>query len=336
MSSNNIYVIPCKRTTTNVKLSPKDFPLYNKFYELSKDKFFNLVHNLKPEIIDYIPRQIKYKNSIEKYINRYVFIKENWESNEELNNTTDYFTEIIRIQCSFMDSISPFKYWVGNYERLKFDSSCQTNFTQIKKIRDIMYHNVKFCNNFRISVALTILKLFNVKKWLDISAGWGDRLLAAIGHGVETYVGVDPNTDLHEHYEHMIKMLVEPDKQKNFILINDGFEFANIPKNNYDFVFSSPPFFDLEKYSNSEKDSIIAHPTIDKWYNDFLIVSLQKAYDNLITGGHMVLYIGDSLNASYIDQMIHFLDSIMKPKGSIYYFYENANVPRRMYVWKKT
>jgi hypothetical protein len=117
--------------------------------------------------------------------------------------------------------------------------------------------------------------------------------------------------------------------------LNDGFETADIPIDDYDIVFSSPPFFDLESYSNSEKDSLVSHPTVDKWYNDFLIVSLKKAYDNLIMGGHMVLYMGDSTNVNYVDKMVQFMDTLMKSNGSIYYFYEGAYVPRRMYVWKK-
>lgn len=316
-------------------LTPNDYPLYNKFYELTKDKFFSLTKKLRPKIVDYVPKQMKYKNSIVPYIGRYLLIKEDWDSNEELNNVTDYFSEIVRIQCSFKNNISPFEYWVDHYDEITNKSTDNNGVIQIKEMRDNMYHSVKFCNNFRISVAMTILRLFNAKKWLDISAGWGDRLLAAIGYGVDAYVGVDPNESLHEHYNDMIKMLVDPDKQKNFIVLNDGFETAEIPKDDYDIVFSSPPFFDLESYSKSDKDSLVAHPTVDKWYNDFLIVSLKKAYDNLIMGGHMVLYMGDSINVNYVDKMVQFMDTLMKSNGSIYYFYEGAYVPRRMYVWKK-
>ena len=322
-------VVQLKRTT---ELLPENYPLYNKFYKLTKEKFYDLVSRHNPLIITSIPYQMKLKHTIVPYNNNYLLIKEDWDSSEELNNVTDYFTEIIRIQCNFKNQISPFDYWKNNYDII---SNKYSDNTSIKTIRDYMYHNVKFCNNFRISVALTILKIFRARKWLDISAGWGDRLLSAIGYGIDTYVGVDPNNNLHPYYDDMINMLVEPDKRKNFVVLNDGFETANIPKDDYDIVFSSPPFFDLETYSSSPKDSIIAHPSVDNWYNDFLIVSLKKAYDNLIRGGHMVLYMGDSVGTKYIDNMVKYMNNLMKSNGSIYYFYEGAFVPRRMFVWKK-
>jgi hypothetical protein len=313
--------------------SPSDYPLYNKYYSLTKQQFFELIEQFKPEIIDYIPPDIKNKHTIVKYNSNYLLIKENWQTNEELNSVTDYFTEIVRIQCNFKHHISPFEFWTKYHSTLF--PNIVNDASHIKYMRDVMYKNAKFCNNFRVSVALTILRLFQVKKWLDISAGWGDRLIAAIGHGVDLYVGVDPNNALHPLYKNIISTLVEPSKQKNFVLINDGFESANIPRHDYDIVFSSPPFFDLETYSSDSKDSLVSHPSIEDWYNNFLIASIKKAYDNLIVGGHLVLYMGDCKNIKYVDKMAQFTDTIMKSNGSIYYFYEDTNIPRRMYVWKK-
>lgn len=317
------------------KLTPNDYQLYNKFYILTKPHFYDLVGKFKPTIINYIPREMKYKNTILPYNGKYLLIKENWRENEELNNVTDFFTEVVRIQCKFKNNISPFDYWVKNYDELIRGSTDQSGILNIQKLRDLMYKNIKFCNNFRISVALTIYKLFNANKILDPSAGWGDRLIAAIGHRATNYIGVDPNEKLHQHYNDIIKFLVDEDKRQNYMVINDGFEYANIPKKDYDLVFTSPPFFDLEEYSTSKKDSMVAYPTADQWYNNFLLVMLRKAYSNLIMGGHIVLYIAESTNTHYIGKMVSFMDKLMKSTGSIYYFYEGAYVPRQMYVWKK-
>jgi RimJ/RimL family protein N-acetyltransferase/16S rRNA G966 N2-methylase RsmD len=320
------------RTTHDIQIKRID----NTYYELTKEKFFELVNNFKPKIIDKIPEQMKDKHKIVKYNNNYLLIQEKWNENEELNNVTDYFTESERIKCNFKNKISPHEYWIENRTGiLKSFKMVNDGKNKIKTIRDTMYRRTKFCNNFRITVAITILKLFNARKWLDISAGWGDRLLSAIACKLDAYVGVDPNEELHEHYDEMIEMLVEPEKRKNFILIKDGFETATLPKNNYDIVFSSPPFFDLEVYSTYEKDSLITHTTVDKWYDDFLIVSLKKAIDNLIIGGHMILYMGESTATHYIDNMISYVNTKMKYTGSIYYYYENVYIPRQMYVWKK-
>jgi len=272
---------------------------------------------------------MKYKYSITKFNDSFLLIKENWNKYEELNNITDYFSEIVRIQCNFKNCISPFKYWTGHRTFIEGDNAT------IKMIRDKMYDNVKFCNNFRISIALTLFDLFKANIILDPSAGWGDRLIAAIGYDVKNYVGVDPNNELHPCYNEIIKTLVAPKCQSNFIMINDGFEKANIPKLNYDLVFTSPPFFDLEKYSSNTNDSIVAHPSVDDWFKNFLLVLIKKSFNHLIIGGHFVLYISESSNTQYIDKMITYANSLMKMLGSIYYFYDGSYVPRRIMVWKK-
>lgn len=316
-------------------LTPDDYPLHRKHYTLSNKKFVTLIKQHDINVIDFIPYKLKYKNSIETFKGKYLLIQEDWNKYEELNNVTDYFSEVVRIQCNFKNNISPFDYWVKFHDELIDGSTDKYGKFHIDVFRDAMYNSTKFCNNFRISVALSVYKLFNAKNILDPSAGWGDRLLGAIGHGVESYVGVDPNEQMHPHYDAMIKMLVAPEKQKNFTMINDGFETAIIPNNKYDLVFTSPPFFDLESYSKSEKDSIIAYPTFEQWYNKFLLVMLKKSCDNLIVGGHMVLYMSDTSDNRFMDNMLSYIDNLLEPCGSIYYFYTSSYTPRRMYVWKK-
>jgi len=311
------------------------FPYYKKFYDFSKDRFFQLSHNVKSEIINYIPKQMKYKNSIIKYNGNYLLIKEDWDKNEELNNMTDYFSENARVRCNFKNQTTPHKYWKKNHKLIEEKALQKYGNLDIKSIRDVMFESVKFCNNFRVSVAVKLFEIFRAKIILDPSAGWGDRLLAAIGHGADVYVGVDPNDDMHPCYQKMITSLVDIKKQQDFIMIKDGFETAIIPKYDYDLVFTSPPFFDLEEYSTSSKDSHNAHPTVDDWFNNFLLVLIKKSYENLTYGGHFVLYIAESTNTNYIDRMVKFTDTIMKSNGSFYYFYEGAYNPRRFFVWKK-
>jgi tRNA1(Val) A37 N6-methylase TrmN6 len=311
-----------------------DYPLYNLHHDqITPDIFQKLVSEYHREVTHHVPQHIKKKHTLVRYNGQFTFIREDWDRNEEINNVTDLFTECVRINCSFANKESPLVYWNKNKQSIMSKMASPFN---IKKFRDYMFTNVRFCNNFRVSVALTVLRMFNARKWLDISAGWGDRLLAAIGHGVDVYVSVDPNADLHTHYHDMINTLVTPAKRGNFIVLNDGFETAIIPKHNYDIVFSSPPFFDLEVYSQCPKDSLIAHPTIDAWYTDFLIVSLKKAYDLLNQGGHMVLYMGEGIGTKYISDMILYLNTLMQFDGAIYYYYDNAATARCMYVWTKT
>jgi len=305
--------------------SDQSYPLYKESYTLTRDRFDKLVDSFRPKIIHEVPAKMNANNMIvHKYNGEYWLIEENWKANEELNNVTDYFTEECRIKCRFGKHDAPIEFWSKNQRKIPKHN-----------VREYLYRHTKLCNNFRISVALTILQIFRPTKWLDISAGWGDRLIAAIGYGVDLYCGIDPNECLHPKYTEIIKMLVEPDKQSNFILIKDGFETAKLPNVKFDLVFSSPPFFDLEVYSTVAEDSLMMYDTVNSWYNNFLLVSIRKAYKYLENGGHLVLYMGEGTQTKYIGQMIKDVKQFMKYRGVIYYFYPNKNIPRPMFVWRK-
>jgi 16S rRNA G966 N2-methylase RsmD len=285
------------------------YPLYKYSYTVKKSRFDELINNFQFVIED---------NKIE----------ENWKKNEELNNTTDFFTEECRIQCKFAKHNSPEEYWHKNKSYLLKKTH------NIAQLRDLIYKKSRMCNNFRISVALTILKIFNATKWLDISAGWGDRLIAAIGSNVERYVSADPNTCLFEGYDN-IKNTLSPSKKDNYIIYNDGFENIDLKGETFDLVFSSPPFFDLEIYSHEKTDSLVKYDNVNNWYNRFLIPSLDKALTHLEKNGHMVLYIDEGIKTDYIDEMKIYLNNKMTKKETIYYYYPNRMIMRSLYVWQK-
>jgi len=313
-----------------------EFPYYYLYYDLTHDKFNELVKNNKVKIADRIPDEMKkiYHGNLEKFKDKYLLIEINWHTTKELDEMSSYFTEPCRIKCNTKDNISPYEYWNENKTRL-LNSSEKIAENKIEYIRTKIYEENPYCTTFKISAALIILKLFNAKKWLDISAGWGDRLLSAIGHGVDLYCGVDPNPCLHPYYQKIIDKLVQENEKHKYILIKDGFETANLPDKKFDLVFSSPPFFDVEEYSGEEKDSFEKYKKGEDWYNKFLFPSIKKAYTHLEENGHMVLYIGEGKTYKYTNQMLTDVNKFMKYLGKIYYYYDDKFIPRRFFVWQK-
>ena len=305
------------------------YPLYKKYNEMDRQIFLDLVDEFKPKIVHKVPDKM-YRYRLHKYKGTYWLIEEDWGKNEKLNSITDYFTEECRIKCRFGNKESPIEYW----EKHKDSIMGLSNYDKMN-IRDYIYKHTKLCNNFRISVSLTILEMFKAKKWLDISAGWGDRLISAIAYDVELYCAVDPNDCLYPKYDEIINTLALPEKRKNFIVLHSGFENAILPDTKFDLVFSSPPFFDLEIYSQAESDSVVKYGDVNYWYDKFLIFSLKKAHEYLQVGGHMVLYMGEGIGTTYIKNMIEDMNKIMKYLGVIYYYYPNKNIPRSLYVWQK-
>ena len=305
-----------------------EYPYLHLDYKFDKKKIVEAIKKFKPIVYNEIPDELK-KYHIEKYNNSYFIIKDIFNETKNINNITDYFSESVRITCKFGNHLSPKEYW-NKYKNNILDKTIEKyKILNICNVREIIFEKTKLCNNFRISVALTILDYFKPSSWLDISAGWGDRLIASILCKLKLYVSCDPNLELHPSYNNIITSLVSKNKQKNYIIYKNGFLEAPIVQNNFDIVFSSPPFFDLEKYSNFPEDSIQNYKTEKEWCDNFLIKALIKAYNLLKLNGHIVLYVGGS---PYVMLKMHLLDKIMNYKGIIYFYEKN---PRAMFVWEK-
>jgi hypothetical protein len=165
-------------------------------------------------------------------------------------------------------------------------------------------------------------------------------LAALLTDHVELYCGVDPNPCLHPAYREMVAWGQGQGRTSNrrrFVLIEDGFERATLPAGvTYDLVFTSPPFFTLEIYSDAPADSIVAHASAGRWLHGFLLPSLRKAVARLELGGHVVLYLTDAPGARYLDvarqAMLH-PDSGLVDCGSLYY--EDGHALREFFVWRK-
>ena len=314
------------------------YPYYNIYYKFNKKHILQIVKNFKPVIynpatISNIPQNMR-KHSFDKYIDSnnndsYFIIKDDWKKNEELNNTTDYFSESVRVKCSFGDSLCPLDYWNNNRTEILENTIKKYKDLNIYNIREYLFEKTRFCNNFRISVGITVLNHFKPKKWLDISSGWGDRLLTALLYKVERYVSTDPNKDLHPCYNKIIQTFMSKSQRNKITIHEQGFEDIDLKDEMFDFVFSSPPFFTLEKYSAYEDNSITHYKNEKTWCEQFFIKSLIKCYNHLEKDGHIILYMGGS---PYVFSQMFKLNNVMTYKG-VMYFYDNK--PRAMYVWKK-
>jgi hypothetical protein len=310
------------------------YPYYNIYYKFDKKHILQMVKIFKPVIynpknITEIPQNMK-KHKFDKYNNNsYFIIKDDWKKNEELNNLTDYFSESVRVNCSFGTSLCPLVYWENNRAEILENTIKKYKDLTIHNIHEYLFEKTRFCNNFRISVALTVLNHFKAKKWLDISSGWGDRLLSALLYKVDRYVSTDPNKDLHPCYNKIIETFVPKAKRDKITIHKEGFEDVDLKDELFDIVFSSPPFFTLEKYSSYEDNSITQYKNEKIWCEQFLIKSLIKCYNHLEKNGNLILYMGGS---PYVFEQMFKLNNVMAYKG-VMYFYDNK--PRAMYVWKK-
>lgn len=122
----------------------------------------------------------------------------------------------------------------------------------------------------------------------DPCAGYGGRLLGAVSAGV-TYVGTDVEPQTVSGNNRLASLLGATDRAHVVQCPAEDFN----PPSELSLVFTSPPYFDTEQYSQSLDQSHVRYETYDKWVQGFLGPVVNTAYKNLKSGGHMVLNVAD-------------------------------------------
>jgi hypothetical protein len=146
----------------------------------------------------------------------------------------------------------------------------------------------------------------------DSSAGFGGRLLGALSAGTDRqlhYVGTDPNPDnwLEEpgmsRYEALARFYHRNVCQAHQTtyeffqlgseVIRDDRRFKKY-KGKLDLVFTSPPYYRAEGYSEDEHQSNVKFTTYDKWRDGFLRPTLETAVEWLRPGRPLIWNIADT------------------------------------------
>jgi len=133
---------------------------------------------------------------------------------------------------------------------------------------------------------------------LDPSAGWGDRLIAALAcppRLVRRYVGYDPNAALQRGYGEILDAFGGRARAQ---IEAAPFEDVAVPSAAFDLVMTSPPFYDLETYVTVEEDvartqSTTRYASWPEWLEGMYRPYLAKAYSAVRSGGFVILYVSD-------------------------------------------
>jgi hypothetical protein len=155
-----------------------------------------------------------------------------------------------------------------------------------------MFSGAQSVSNFRPTAACAIYEKYSSKgeTVLDMSFGFGGRLLGAIKSGVD-YIGYDPSTKTHEGVSNIYNDYGKG--RINATLFNEGSENISLPKNSVSLAFTSPPYFNTEEYSNESTQSYKKYPTKEEWRDDYLYDTFWNTYQALEPSGRMIINIAD-------------------------------------------
>jgi hypothetical protein len=240
---------------------------------------------------------------------------------DDVDGLADMYNEKTRILSRLLRASTPMERWLA-FELLS-SAEKEKKLGEVTRappfyVRDVHVWrqresiNGPECTQFRPSVA----KAFYVvcSEWLagkrdlhvlDPCAGYGDRFLGAMASGVVARAKlVDPNPELHSGYHAMLAELRDFAPARTMVLETCclPFERAEVEGDSFDVVFTSPPFFDKEKYyapgSLGQAEALPGPPSPRKWretwtqlwYKPFL----KKALAAVRPGGILGLYVCDT------------------------------------------
>lgn len=148
-------------------------------------------------------------------------------------------------------------------------------------------------SNFRPMAAATVYATISrmigrkIRVW-DMCGGYGGRMMGAFGcSSVSHYKCNEPCSKTADGLREMGETLVKHRGDWSFALSSRPAE--DEPIGSYDACFTSPPYFDTERYSEEDSQSCVKYPTYSDWLSGFLRPTLQTARDSLAGDGILAI-----------------------------------------------
>lgn len=164
---------------------------------------------------------------------------------------------------------------------------------------------------YRPLLTKRIVEYFDSKKILDVCVGWGGRMIGSLCIDNVEYTGIEP---CKETFDGLIQ-IKDDLKLQNVILYNECAEnvLKQLPNDYYDLLLTSPPFFNLEIYSQ-EKTQSHYYGNYESWCEHFLKPVVYQSLDKLKKNGKSCW----SVKNFKTDKQYNLLDQIIsyhKDKG---------------------
>jgi len=320
----------------NKILRQTDYPYMKYFTNIDKIREkFNKLKEFKVHVIhdSYKINNVKLSNDDTKFNGKYYLIIDDPEEYDNIELISDYFNEECRVHCRFItEKMSIYDFYRNKLTSIiEFMEKNSIRIT-LENMREILWKiGYKQCSTFKPKLEKFIIEMFDAKYVLDISSGWGDRLIGAMASNIILYHGFDPNPCLHKNYKRIIKTFKDLQVNPNakYIIKKQPFEKAKLNVNFYDLVMTSPPYFNMEVYT----DGITINERT--WYDNYLIVWMEKCYKSLKQFGIIAININQLKTQYYVYWLLKDMGKLFKYMGVISHSKPNKKNPQPIFIWKK-
>lgn len=274
------------------------------------------------------------------YDEKYFFINNLIKCCNAGNKTSDFYQQENRWRCNSITAPSGHRSWtIEKFRLTMLNALWSLKFEEVnsKTLRTAISMRKYIASQFRPSAAKAVYDLFEAKNILDFSAGWGDRLCGFLASDAVSYTGVDPNKEAVSKYCDMIDQF---GAEEDVTIFNDCAEDVDYGDRKFDLVFTSPPYFDLERYTAEDNQSWKRYKKLNDWLENFLFASIANAWNHLEEKGHLIINISDVYTHHTVnkicDPMNDFIDSLSKSQYIGCYGYQMMKRPNCKSIKGKT
>lgn len=125
----------------------------------------------------------------------------------------------------------------------------------------------------------------------DYSAGYGGRMLGIATSNMRyNYQCIDPNTETITNLNYLNDLLFEAVNNRSVVTCSVSEEYE---PNDIDLAFSSPPYFNLEKYCNEPTQCMVQYKTLDEWFEGYVVPTMKNIHKGLNPDGIFATNIAD-------------------------------------------
>jgi predicted RNA methylase len=253
------------------------------------------------------------------------------------NNIVDYFTFVQRLETKgkYNTSFYDFLQNISEFKKKKFIQTMLTYYAEVKNkngqkndyivLKEVYNICISAINIMRPLNCMEIYTRYKGTKVLNFCAGWGGSTIAAAALNLDTYYGVEINSDLKESYDKMTAYLSQKSPTKIDIRIEDALQI-DYSAMIYDLVFASPPYYSLEKYPHNE-----IYESKRDMDNKFYKPLFQMTYNGLQLGGHYIINICKEVYEKVLKELLGAADEIFPLKKSK----RQNDYTEMVYVWIK-
>jgi hypothetical protein len=253
------------------------------------------------------------------------------------NNVVDYFTFVQRLETKgkydvnyfdFLANLDFFKEkkfiqtMLKYYDEVKNKNNTKNEYKVLKEVYNIC---ISAINIMRPLNCMEIYTKYDAKRVLNFCAGWGGSTVAASALNLEAWYGVEINHDLKNSYDKMMSYLNTKSNTDLSISFMDAldFDYSSI---DYDTVFSSPPYYFIEKYTNN-----IVYKSKKEMEEKFYKPVFSNTFKYLKPGGHYIINICKEVYDNVLKNLLGEADETFPLKKSK----RQNNHTEIVYVWHK-